>query len=407
MPETETIELSPTQTFAVRDAVKWYKSWTPESPPFRIFGYAGTGKTTVVDKIIEALGLTQDEVVKAAYTGKAALVMTKAGTPAHTLQSCLYIYIKPDRTLCNALFDKWRDETDKELKKAARAELDAASTPRFEINTTKSPLLSASLLVVDEVSMVNLEMREDIESFGIPLLVLGDPGQLPPIESTGALISGEPDIMLTEIHRQASGSPIIAMSIRARTGIPLAYCEDWPGRKILRSQLSIDDYIEADQIITGKNVTRQGINKMLRHVKGLTDPYPCVGDKLICLRNEKKLPLFNGLFAEVTGIGDVLEHSIEMEVKTELGDTLEVKMLRAHFDAYEDNCDLKNVKWWERRDSQEFDFGYAITVHKSQGSQWDNVLFLDDGMLKWDKKTRRRWLYTGITRAAERLTVAD
>ena len=64
---------------------------------------------------------------------------------------------------------------------------------------------------------------------------------------------------------------------------------------------------------------------------------------------------------------------------------------------------IETIPWEQRKPYDEFDYGYVLTVHKSQGSQWDDVVLFDESFAFQD--SRARWLYTGITRAAKRLSV--
>lgn len=404
------VSLSPQQIAAATEIKNWYERGKEEGfedkPIFRLFGYAGTGKTTTIRFITEQLGIAED-ILFAAYTGKAAMVMRKHGLPARTIHSLIYEPSPPDQNKCNELHKKLKEENDAGERKRIRQELKEASAVHFELrDKRKSDLRDCPLLILDECSMVNEDMLKDLLTFRVPLLVLGDPGQLPPIEGTGALIKEKPDIMLTEIHRQAAGNPIIQLSLRARNGIPIPKGEQY--NHLNQSSLTKEQVFSYDQILCGKNLTRIALNQRVRDVKQFEDKiYPCVGDRLVCLKNNPAIGLYNGLMCEVIERGELLDSSIELTIKTELDVIMEVKALRAHFDVYYDKEALDSVKWWERQDADEFDFGYCITVHKAQGSQWDNVLLWDDKFFVWDRNNRKKWLYTGITRAAEKLTIAS
>lgn len=398
------ITLFPAQLEGKEKVLKWFEGDTKTTPIFRLFGYAGTGKTTVIREIIKDI---KGVVLFAAYTGKAALVMKKNGLPARTLHSLMYIPILPDKELYNELktnLASAKAAEDREGMKELYDQLRDAQTLSFELND-ESLLHKAALLVLDECSMVNDEMLADLLTFNTPILVLGDPGQLPPIHGTGALILAKPDVMFTEIHRQALDNPIINMSFRARTGKPIALGDYGDSSHIKATQLTNDKASAFDQILTGKNTTRRTWNRKMRKLLGFEGTYPAIGDKLICLKNQKKLNLFNGLICEVKDIIEEFENFIEMTITTELGNEVVVRTHRAHFDEYSKPGLVKSLKWWDFRDTEEFDFGYAITVHKSQGSQWDNVGFYDDKFLSWKKPERCKWLYTGITRAAENITL--
>ena len=179
-----------------------------------------------------------------------------------------------------------------------------------------------------------------------------------------------------------------------------------------------DMAFSADQILVGKNVTRRSINSYMRGLAEIKSPYPTVGEKVICLANDRlpslldDIPIYNGMMGVVTEVGELLDMAIELSIQFDPIDyqyerPLKVKALRAHFDVYTDKDALKQVRWWDKRDNQEFDFGYAITVHKSQGSQWDSVVVYDDKFLSWNWRERAKWLYTGITRAVKDLTIVD
>src|SRR6188508_3636855 len=171
------------------------KNGTP--PVFRLFGYAGTGKTTLARHIADGV---DGEVKYAAFTGKAALVMRNKGCDnASTIHSLIY-----------------------------RAKESGVEQPSFEL-WDDAPASKAKLIVIDECSMVDAELGRDLMSFECPLLVLGDPAQLPPIQagasSGGFFTEAEPDVMLTEVHRQAQDNPIVRLSMDIRAG---EYLE--PGR---------------------------------------------------------------------------------------------------------------------------------------------------------------------------------
>lgn len=413
-------DLSPSQLNAKEQITNWFDGVNSDNfdgdAIFRLFGFAGTGKTTTIRSLIGDLGLTNGkDVLFGAYTGKAAMVMRKTGLPASTIHSLIYKPVLPNKEECEKLAKILKDSDDPDEKKRFRKDLMDASKIRFQLREEgESALDKAQLLVLDECSMVNNDMLKDLLTFKVPMLVLGDPGQLPPIEGEGALTGVKPDIMLTEIHRQATGNPIIDYATRARNGIYIPFMANGSSSHVRQFQLNDDQVTKFDQVLTGKNATRKMLNQNIRRHKGFDSPYPQVGDKLICLKNDMNVPgggLFNGMICEVMGVGDVLESAVEIEIRREIDPPnfppIKVKALRAHFDAYHDKEALDNVKWWERADSNEFDYGYAITVHKAQGSQWENVLVYDDKFLVWKRDERKRWLYTGITRAVESITIAE
>lgn len=412
----EPINLFPQQQQAADLISAWYNSvrdeLTEANQIFRLFGYAGTGKTTTIRHIIKQLGLERTSIF-GAYTGKAAMVMRKHGLPAQTIHSMIYVPVPPDKDECNRLQKAMQFSDDPDEKLRLRKELKEAGQVHFVLKQKEdSVLYNCNLLVLDECSMVNDEMLEDLLSWEVPILSLGDPGQLPPIDGEGALTREKPDFLLTEIHRQALDNPIIDFATRARNGIYIPKIQLGGSAHTPAAALSSEQVLSFDQILCGKNDTRKKLNGRIRGLKGFTGIYPVVGEKLICLKNDAEAGLFNGMMCEVMAVGDLLDTSIELRIYRETdnrdeSDPITVKALRAHFDSYQDKDALENTKWWEKTDTNEFDFGYAITVHKSQGSQWDNVLLWDDKFFVWDRVERKRWLYTGITRAVENVTIAS
>ncbi|KKN74521.1 hypothetical protein LCGC14_0389380 [marine sediment metagenome] len=399
----ETITLYPEQQAAKELALSWFEN--PDSDPvFRVFGYAGTGKTTVIKEFVEEI---KGKILYAAFTGKAALVMRRHGVPASTIHSLIYKPIIPEEEYFKEVkenFQLAREAGNREASKELSDEMRKCSALSFELND-ESPLNSAALLVLDECSMVNDEMLQDLLTFDVPILVLGDPGQLPPIHGTGALIAARPDVMFTEIHRQALDNPIIKLSFLARQGKPIPRGQYGRSSHIALADLSKQQALDFDQILTGKNATRRNWNRRMRGILEYKGSYPNPGEKLICLKNKKSLGLFNGLLVTVKEILEEYDRFIEMTVATELGTDVCVRTHRAHFDEYAKPGLVKSLQWWDFQDSEEFDFGYAITVHKSQGSQWENSGFYDDKFLNWKQEERSKWLYTGLTRAVETVTL--
>ena len=371
-------EFSPQQDQALRAVSDWLKAkpgtrGTPQL--FRLFGYAGTGKTTLARHLADSV---DGRVSFAAFTGKAALVMRAKGCGgASTIHSLIY---------------KTKESSEE--------------TPNFEL-WDDAPASKSALIVIDECSMVDAELGRDLLSFGVPVLVLGDPAQLPPIQGAGFFTESEPDAMLTEVHRQAQDDPIVRLSMLVREGKRLE-----PGRYgeteiVLRNDFDPDRVREADQILVGRNNTRRAYNTRLRERLGREEGLPVAGDKLVCLRNNRRKGLFNG------GLWSVKERAagksggiLTMRLMPDAdlsGAAMGIKGVKV---SVRRECFLggiENFDWPQRKKYDEFDFGYVLTVHKAQGSQWDDVVLFDESFAFSD--SRERWLYTGITRAAKRLTL--
>lgn len=371
---------------------------------FKLFGHAGTGKTTIAKMIAERCG---GSVLFAAFTGKAAYVLQQAGCPdACTIHSLIYTPKEKSKERLQFYLEaqKKLQEMDpppvERLRKAEKVIADERANlrrPMFAL-AVDSPLSRCQLLIVDECSMVDERMGQDILSFGAKVLVLGDPNQLPPVRGAGFFTNGHPDMLLTEIHRQARDNPIIDMATRVREGERLEYGDYGSSKVIQKGTIGPEEAAGADQVIVGTNETRRKVNVRVRQIRGFGDgPIPLVGERLVCLKNNNEKGLLNGAMYKVADILDDTGPRIEMVVEDEgSGSAIEVSAHRAPFLG-------EDTPHWEIKDSDQFDFGYAVTCHKSQGSQWKNVLVFDESNIFGHNS--RKWLYTAITRASERVTV--
>ena len=345
---------------------RWLRAGEPQV--FRLFGYAGVGKTTLARHVAEGAA---GDAAFAAFTGKAALVMRSKGCAgATTIHALIY-----------------------------RASDSGDGAPTFKLNHD-GPASKAGLIVIDECSMVDAELGRDLMSFGKPILVLGDPAQLPPVKGGGYFTNAEPDVMLTQIHRQAENDPIIRLSQIVRGGGALSYGEYGESRIIRRGEVDAAAVLGADQVLVGINRTRRLYNGRIRDLRGMKEPLPVAGDRLVCLRNDRVKGLINGGLWKVETLHAMRKDFVRMTVvpEDEGGRPAKVAVLRQFFEGGE-----AALPWPVRRESDEFDFGYALTVHKAQGSQWDSVMLFDESYAFAEH--RGRWLYTGLTRAAKKLTI--
>jgi exodeoxyribonuclease-5 len=359
---------------------------------FRLFGYAGTGKTTLA----AAVGSQISGVYYCAFTGKAAQVLRSYGAePATTIHRLIY----------KTTFDPETGRYQHTLR------------PRAELADIK-------LIIVDECSMVGARLGQQLVSYGTPILAVGDPEQLPPVQDKGAFfmdLPGEPDVVLTEIHRQALQSPILALATDIRNGGKL-----WRSGRYNSGALHIvrntPEVPEAfDMLLVGRNAARRAWNGTLRRKLGFCErgqrpsPPPQRSERVVCLRNDYgfAVPLLNGgvwqVNAAVPKIAFVTERGVpvvELALEGEDGAVDEVRVPLAWFGAEVGEGQRQR---WHSLGLQEFDFANALTVHKAQGSQWENVLLFAHDVEPFvhhqGKEFGRRWLYTAITRASEKLTV--
>ena len=365
-------QFTPHQDDALKAVAGWLKArpganGTPQI--FRLFGYAGTGKTTLAKHLADH---ADGEVKFAAFTGKAAAVMRGKGCRgASTIHGLIY-----------------------------RARESGEEIPSFDL-WDEAPASKAELIIIDECSMVDAELGRDLLSFGKPVLVLGDPAQLPPIAGGGFFTEAEPDAMLTEVHRQAQDNPIVRLSMDIRAG---EYLE--PGRYgdsevIARDRLDPQRVVEADQVLVGRNATRRAYNTRMRARRGFEEPMPAAGDKLVCLRNNRKKGLFNGGLWTVKERGSRKTGIISMRLLPD--DETAARGVKVSVRPECFTGGIEKIDWLRRKPYDEFDYGYVLTVHKAQGSQWDDIVLFDESFAF--PESRERWLYTGITRAAKKLTV--
>ncbi len=373
------MQLTPQQDDALRAVAEWLDRG--DQPVFRLFGYAGTGKTTLARHFAEGI---DGAVQFAAFTGKAAQVLrSKGAKSARTLHSLIY---RP----------RGEETVEDETSGVSRV------SPTFSLNR-QSPVAKAKLVVVDECSMVDEALGRDLMYFGTPILVLGDPGQLPPVSGGGFFTEAEPDFLLSEIHRQARDNPIIEMALAVREGRELMYGDYGTAQVISKRAVETEKVLAADQVLVGTNRTRRRYNVRLRELKGFDGPLPMAGDKLVCLRNDPPKGLLNGsLWQVMTASRETTKPGINLIVKPDDDDidqgAAKIRLLKQAFEEPE-----AEVAWSTKKRFDDFDYGYALTVHKAQGSQWNDVMLFDESWAFRD--TRERWLYTAITRAAEKLTI--
>lgn len=391
---------SPQQDAALAAIKAWFDGGGQQ--PFYLAGYAGTGKTTLAK---EVLNLCTPNALFAAFTGKAALVLAQKGCPgASTIHSLIYLPKGKSRARLEQLEQAVKTERDPntraKLLHAIEWERANLQRPSFALRE-ESPVRDADLVVIDEVSMLDARIGADLESFGTPILVLGDPAQLPPVAGGGYFTERKPDVMLTEIHRQAADNPIIRLATDVRQGRglhPGAYGESRVITKADEGE-TLAQAAGADQMLCGLNKTRRAINNWVREGAGCRSPYPEEGDKLVCLRNDRDTGLLNGsLWRVLASAAD--GETVGLSITDDAGVEMTVEAWAGTFDEKSPIPD----SYWERCNAQEFDYGYALTCHKAQGSQWPNVFVYDESR-RFRSGDPRRWTYTAITRAAEKVTV--
>ena len=409
------MEWSREQEGALRAVQQWFRSGGHE--PFYLAGYAGTGKTTLARHFASSVG---GEVKFGAFTGKAASVLRKKGCPgATTIHSLIYKpvgnsngkKISELESLIENMVALPEEQQDQALLRSWGQELQALkakSSAMFEVNE-EAEITEADLVILDECSMLDDKVAADLLAFNKPVLVLGDPFQLPPIgESAGYFTNsikypeGSPDILLTEIHRQAAGSPIIQLATKIRNGEYIA-TGDY-GDVVVTTEPMLDRLptLGYEQIICGTNRMRNDMNARVRTHLQYRDFHPQPQERLVCLRNDSKAGVLNGEVYTVVSSRDYKREQQTYQV--DVVDPIGRKMSVTAWDEALKGDTLKSIPFKKRMWHMEFAYGYAITCHKAQGSQYQSVAVVDESRMF--REHSARWLYTAVTRAQKKLLIA-
>ena len=367
-----------------------------------ISGYAGTGKSTLVKFIVAALpNINPDEdVIYTSFTGKATQVLQKKGN-------------KNVSTLHKLLFE---------------------SIPKPDGTFFRKPVefIPYKIVIVDECSMVPKELLQRLIKYNVHIICLGDPGQLPPInKNEDNHLLDHPHIFLDEIMRQEAESEIINLTMDIRAGKPLTRYQGGEVQVLNKDELTTGMLLWADQIICAKNETRIALNNQMRDLLGRCGG-PQDGDKVICLKNNWDIysvndnPLVNGTIGylkdsfstyinlprQITSDGqpkrlDILTANFISDTEEDYGIlNMDKQLITTGVPGLDWKTSYKMGRNWRFQDKipDQFTYGYAITCHKSQGSEWDNVLVIEEGF-PFEKEEHKQWLYTAATRAAKKLVI--
>lgn len=399
-------ELTADQLTAEKLIEDWFLHSTRQT--FVLAGFAGTGKTTLLKHVVtKTLNLVPEE--SAAFvtpTGKAATVLIRSGIPATTLHRLIYQSIAEEQ------------EIELNGKKI--------TVEKLNFKRRESIAKSIKLIVLDEASMVSDDVLYDLCEFGVKLLICGDNAQLPPVEGLNGFLQS-PDFTLKTIVRQQRGNPIIMLSEMAREGkyIPFGrYGENClvMSRRLFTGEKRKQAFLKADQIICGTNKTRAQINDEVRAIHGF-GKLPQDGEKLICTQNnwdtfidsEMRFNLVNGIIGTAydpfymteKSIGfirfkpDFLDDECPEALPFDTGiftDGYYRYKRNDYFEKFDENGEVVGAFTLNR-----FEYGYCISCHKAQGSEFDNAVVFDESYAF--KEDKNRWLYTAITRAKKKLII--
>ena len=391
------MELTPKQQEGLKIALERHRANEKYTV---IAGYAGTGKSTLVKFIIDALDVDKDKVAYATYTGKAAEVLRKKGNPnAMTLHKLLY-----------------------------------DSIPRQGGGFIRIPkkMLEYKIIVVDEVSMVPKSMVDMLLNHRVYVIFLGDPFQLPQIDKKeNHTLLDKPHIFLDQVMRQAAESEIIQLTMKIRNGEQIDFMN---GKEVIiapKASLVTGHLTWADQIICATNASRISLNNQMREILGYSG-LPQDGERMICLRNYWEDFSEDGSSSLVNGMTGIIKNPFEsfrmapmyVKMKNHKMDVIQgefisddgktfnsVEMDKGMITTGEFSLDWRETYALGQLKNKigdivprEFTFGYAITGWKAQGSEWDHVLAIEE-RFPFDKKEHARFLYTVCTRASKKLVL--
>ncbi len=384
-------ELSQDQRLVLNSLWKWLKNDSAAEQYITVGGYAGTGKTTSISAFRSHLhkAYPKKKVAFISFTGKAARVLKT------TLQKSKAVYKGDFIGTIHSLIYSPVVNSNQEI-----------------ISWDRKESLDYDLIIIDEASMVDYMIWNDLKRYGIPIIAIGDHGQLPPIQGNFNLVE-DPQLKLEKIHRQAEDNPIIKLSMLARETGEIPVGDYGPSVK----KLSREDYESQDQvehllrnyttetlIMCGYNNTRVRLNNFVRTTLGFEDPAPTPGDRVICLRNNHKKNIYNGMLGTIISLQKDSDEwyfsEIELDEEPEpFKGLISVEQFNA---ANPKNFSKERSKTLK---GDLFDFGYALTVHKAQGSQAKRVVLFEERFKQMNDEMWRRWLYTAVTRAEAELFI--
>jgi len=403
------IELSDDQKKIVQEVGLWYAQFNAGIPVpqyITIGGYAGTGKTSLVPeikKIVEQInGGEFFSAALVAFTGKASSVIRdkfggniSSADHVGTIHSLIYRPVfEFDDTVKKKVITGWK----------------------------RNNYISEDIIIIDEASMVSKPVWDDLLSFGIPIVAIGDHGQLPPVSKNKFNLMDKPNLKLTNIHRQALNSPIISLSQQVRrTGIiphgihsNTVFKLRWDDPQCQRiwNQINFDTDVI---VLCGMNSTRTALNKSIRDSLGYSNPNPYPGERVICLKNNHNSGIMNGQLGSLMWLTHLNREIYKMTVEMDGGEIYSTASHKCCFgeEKYESMWEMYptpkriiiSLKRGGFKSLDFFDFGYTISVHRSQGSEWDKVVLFEERSNHWDDEFYQRWLYTGVTRAKHKLFI--
>jgi len=373
-------------------------------------GYAGTGKTYLISNLRREIykQFPNASIAFCSFTGKAASVLKRK------LEEQKTIYPEDYIGTIHGLIYKVKTRYDRQLKCHVIVGWERIDPDEFYYD----------LIIIDEASMVSLEIWKDLVRMGKSIIAVGDHGQLPPVSDDGFNLMLEPDFILTEIQRQALDSPIVWLSkfVRENGYVPFnqMFSKDvfkisWNDQRCKNTWNNID-FNENTVALCAFNQTRCGLNDEIRKRLKHTNLQPYPGEKIICLKNNHTTKIMNGQIGTVMWVMPETKNAFLVTVDVD-GEIYECfvhnlcfgQVTYTMYNTRKDSdvrklIDYASAKGY-RGGVDYFDYGYVTSVHKAQGGEWDRVILFEQRTKHWDDEYYARWLYTGITRAKEKLFI--
>jgi len=327
-----------------------------------IGGFAGTGKTTIAKYIVKFF----PDFFVGAFTGKAANILRKKGMEnASTIHSKIYIPIIENGVLVG-----------------------------FELDSKEG--LDSTGFIIDEASMVSKDIYLDLKSYDLPMIFIGDHGQLEPI-GTDFNLMAKPDYRLEEIHRNAGEIANFAGLLRAGKRAYEFKSTENKVQFLDKNYITDEELLSVDQIICAYNKTRVTLNQRVRAALGYGGQLQ-VGERVMFLKNNKQLQLFNGMQGVVKAVyKDGNKHLMDFE----FGETL---FPNVWYDTRYFNCEKPEIEYMGRDSPMPVEYAYAATCHKCQGDEWPTGLVFNQYNSKWSMP---RWSYTAASRFKDGIKWAE
>lgn len=384
--------LNKCQIKTTQEAVDWFNHSSEQI--FEIDGEAGTGKSVVINSIVQALGLKPYQCMPMAYTGQAAIVMRMKGFPhARSIHSNLYELVKLPKS--------YKDSPFKNVNTTF-------NTPEYEYEFRPREIGSISpdvqLMIIDEAYMVPEHMKRNIEKHGIKILATGDTGQLPPIGGPPAFLTGYGVHHLDEIMRQSVNNPIVYLAHRARQGQPI-HCGLYDNKVLVIEEADLTNNMitNVGNIICGTNKTRDFFNKHTRDLLRIDSQLPLYGERIICRNNnwnieQDNIALANGLAGIVASPYSINSFNGKTFNIDFLPDLLNSPFKNVEVDyeylvsPYDIRNQMKNSRYSQ---GEKFEYAYALTTHLSQGAEYPCGIYFEEFLRS---NIQNQLNYTGITR---------